>query len=60
MPQLLDLIDVEGAIVTANAMSCQKTIVEKIIESKAEYKIGLLMCYLFVAYLTLLSTSQTV
>ena len=41
MPQLLDLIDVEGAIVTANAMSCQKTIVEKIIECKAEYTIGL-------------------
>jgi len=41
VPQLLDLIDVEGAIVTADAMSCQKTIAEKIIERKAEYTIGL-------------------
>ena len=41
VPHLLDLIDVEGAIVTADAMSCQKTIVEKIIECKAEYTIGL-------------------
>lgn len=41
VPQLLDLIDVEGAIVTADAMSCQKAIVDKIVECKAEYTIGL-------------------
>ena len=41
VPELLDLIDVEGAIVTADAMSCQKKIVEKIIEQKADYTIGL-------------------
>ena len=29
VPELLGLIDVEGAIVTADAMSCQKKIVEK-------------------------------
>ena len=40
-PELLDLIDVEGEIVTADAMSCQKKIVEKIIEKKADYTIGL-------------------
>ncbi len=39
--ELLDLIDVEGAIVTADAMSCQKKIVKKIIEKKAGYTIGL-------------------
>lgn len=41
MPELLDLIYVEGNIVTADAMSCQKKIVEKIIEKKADYMIGL-------------------
>lgn len=41
VPELLDLIDVEGDIVTADAMSCQKKIVEKIIEKKADYTIGL-------------------
>lgn len=41
VPELLDLIDVEGAIVTADAMSCQKKIVEKIVERKADYTIGL-------------------
>lgn len=41
VPELLDLIDIEGDIVTADAMSCQKKIVEKIIEKKADYTIGL-------------------
>ena len=41
VPELLDLIDVKGDIVTADAMSCQKKIVEKIIERKADYAIGL-------------------
>ncbi|MCD7943758.1 MAG: ISAs1 family transposase [Clostridia bacterium] len=41
VPELLDLIDVEGAIVTADAMNCQKKTVEKIIEKKADYTIGL-------------------
>ena len=35
------MIDVKGGIVTADAMSCQKKIVEKIIEKKADYTIGL-------------------
>ena len=35
------MIDVEGDIVTADAMSCQKKIVEKIIKKKADYAIGL-------------------
>ena len=41
VPELLDLIDVENAIITADAMSCQKKIAEKIAEKKADYVIGL-------------------
>lgn len=41
VPELLDLIDVKGSVVTADAMSCQKKIVEKITEAKADYTIGL-------------------
>ena len=41
VPALIDLIDVEGSIVTADAMSCQKEITKKIIENKADYVIGL-------------------
>ena len=41
VPELLDLIDVEGAIVTADAMSCQTAIVKKIIEKKADFTITL-------------------
>jgi len=41
IPQLLDMIDVEGGIVTADAMNCQKDIVKKITEKKADYVIGL-------------------
>ncbi len=41
VPELLDLIDVKGSIVTADAMSCQKKIVETITTKKADYVIGL-------------------
>jgi len=41
VPELLDILDIEGAIVTADAMSCQKAITEKITEGKADYIIGL-------------------
>ena len=40
VPELLDLIDIKGFIVTADAMSCQKKIVEKITSAKADYTIG--------------------
>ena len=40
VPELLDLIDVKDAIVTADAMSCQKKIVSKIIGKKADYVIA--------------------
>lgn len=41
VPELLDMLDVEGAIVTADAMSCQTKIVSKIVEKGADYVIGL-------------------
>jgi len=37
IPELLDLIDVEGDIVTIDAMGCQKEISTKIREKKADY-----------------------
>lgn len=41
VPELLDLLDVEGAIVTADAMNCQKEITRKIRERKADYVLSL-------------------
>ena len=41
IPELLDLIDVEGATVTTDAMGCQIKVVEKIVEKKAHYVLGL-------------------
>lgn len=41
VPELLDSLHVEGSIVTADAMSCQKSIVQKIQDAKADYVIGL-------------------
>jgi predicted transposase YbfD/YdcC len=41
VPELLDMLDVEGSIITADAMSCQKAITAKITERHADYVIGL-------------------
>jgi predicted transposase YbfD/YdcC len=41
VPELLDMLDVKGSIITADAMSCQTAIVEKITEKEADYVIGL-------------------
>ena len=41
VPELLDLIDIKGDIVTADTMSFQKKIVEKVMDKKADYTIGL-------------------
>lgn len=41
VPELLDLLDIEDAIITADAMSCQKKIVKKISDKKADYVIAL-------------------
>lgn len=41
VPKLLDLLEVEGATVTLDAMGCQKPIAAKIIEKKADYVLRL-------------------
>ena len=38
---LLELLDIKGCIITADAMSCQKEIVATIIKKEADYTIGL-------------------
>ena len=37
IPELIDRIDVKGAIVTIDAMGCQKQIAQKIIDAKGDY-----------------------
>lgn len=41
VPRLLDMLDVKGCVITADAMSCQKAIVQKITEKRADYVLGL-------------------
>lgn len=41
IPELLELLDIVGSIVTIDAMGCQTKIVEKIIDKDADYLIGL-------------------
>jgi len=41
IPELLDMLDVEGCIVTIDAMGCQKSIIEKITDKGADYVIAL-------------------
>ena len=41
VPELLELLDIEGTIITADAMSCQKEIVRRICDKGADYVIGL-------------------
>ena len=41
IPRLIALLDLEGAIVTIDAMGCQTAIAEKIIEKKADYVLSL-------------------
>jgi len=41
IPELLELLALKGAIVTTDAMGCQKKIAEKIIDKKADYVFGL-------------------
>lgn len=37
IPKLLDLLEIEGAIITIDAMGCQRDIAEKILDKKADY-----------------------
>jgi predicted transposase YbfD/YdcC len=41
IPELLGSLDLEGAIVTLDAMGCQKAIADKILERKANYVLAL-------------------
>lgn len=41
IPELLNLLDIAGAIITIDSMGCQTKIVDLIIEKKANYLIGL-------------------
>ena len=41
VPLLLELLDINGCIVTADAMSCQRGIVKKIIDGKGDYVLSL-------------------
>jgi predicted transposase YbfD/YdcC len=40
IPELLDALDVQGAIITIDAMGCQRSVVEKIVARQADYIIG--------------------
>lgn len=41
IPELLKLLDIEGCIVTIDAMGCQKAIAKDIIKAQADYVLGL-------------------
>ena len=41
IPELLELLELKGLIVTIDAMGCQKKIAEKIVEKKADYLFSL-------------------
>jgi predicted transposase YbfD/YdcC len=41
IPKLLDMLAVEGAIITIDAMGCQRDIAQKIIDKKADYLLAL-------------------
>jgi len=40
IPRLLELLEINGCLVTIDAMGCQKEIAEKILESKADYMLA--------------------
>ena len=37
VPQLMDMLDLKGCVVTADALNCQKTVAQKAVEKKADY-----------------------
>jgi predicted transposase YbfD/YdcC len=41
IPELLDLIDIKGAVITIDAMGCQRDIAKKIVEGEANYILAL-------------------
>src|SRR3546814_17569595 len=41
IPRLLAMMDIEGAVVTFDAMGCQRVIAQTILDKKAEYVLAL-------------------
>ena len=41
IPKLLEMLAIEGAIVTVDAMGCQREIAQKVVEKKADYVLAL-------------------
>lgn len=41
IPRLLDMLTIEGAIITIDAMGCQRDIAQKIVDKKADYVLAL-------------------
>lgn len=41
IPKLLDMMEIEGAVITIDAMGCQTKIAEKIVDNGADYILGL-------------------
>ena len=41
IPKLLDMLAIEGAIVTIDAMGCQRDIAQKVVDKKADYVLAL-------------------
>lgn len=41
IPKLLDMLAIEGAVVTIDAMGCQRAIAQKILDKKADYVLAL-------------------
>ena len=41
IPKLLDMLEIEGAIITIDAMGCQRNIAQKIIDKKADHVLAL-------------------
>lgn len=41
IPKLLDLLAIEGAVVTIDAMGCQRAVADKILERRADYVLAL-------------------
>src|SRR4030095_14327083 len=41
IPKLLEMLEIRGAIVTIDAMGCQRDIAEKIVDKKADYVLAL-------------------
>ena len=41
IPALLDMLAIEGAVITIDAMGCQRDIAQKVLDQKADYILAL-------------------